>query len=352
MPEIKEPSLTHRIVAIIGGTASFVITVWIFFTLFSLKAEPNIAVVMSVISGIMVGWIVLSLSGVLKQFSLKSPFFEMTANIEKKVDEIKTEAKDLKNDVSKINQRIDTVITNQISNNQSQSVQIINGIENERQNIVREIDQQMKKYIDKGIMSSEKEIKIPESFQKKLDLLIAKEKTFEQLLNKFSKQVTLNVGSTLKKANYFYTKGEYEEAEKLYKMILEEVEDPDALFNLALCASKIDRPKQAISYYKQFLKVIPDNEQAYSNMSNAYILNGQYTEGLESAKKAIDINKKYSFAWYNKSCACALLNNKKDSLDALTKAIEMNSKFKEMAKTDKDFNNIKDELEFQKLIES
>lgn len=352
MPEVKEPSISHRIIAIIGGTASFVITVWIFFTLFSPKAEANVAVVMSVISGVVVGWIVLSLSGVLKQFSLKSPFFEMTANIEKKVDEIKIESKDLKNDVSKINQRIDTVITNQLSVNQSQSI-IINGIEREKQNVGEQLHEKIKRVSPKQQISFEEEDKIPETEQKQIDSLMSEEKFLNKILKNYYKTLPLDVELTLQKANYLYGVGDYKIAKDYYEKILEvEPRNLDALYNIAICEGRMGNNLKSIEYLESYLEKSKENPKVFVSMSKNYSELAQPQKSLEFAEKAITLDGNYGVAWYNKACALSLLDKKDESLTALKSAINIEARFKDSAQKDKDFEKIKNDSEFQKIINS
>ena len=55
-------------------------------------------------------------------------------------------------------------------------------------------------------------------------------------------------------------------------------------------------------------------------------------------------------AYYNKACAYALQENIPLAIENLTQAINLNSKYLEMAKTDTDFDKIRHTLSFPKLI--
>ncbi len=56
-------------------------------------------------------------------------------------------------------------------------------------------------------------------------------------------------------------------------------------------------------------------------------------------------------AWYNKACAYALQGNIEQVVENLQAAINLNPKYREMAKTDSDFDSIRDDARFQALIQ-
>lgn len=76
-----------------------------------------------------------------------------------------------------------------------------------------------------------------------------------------------------------------------------------------------------------------------------------FQEGLRAIENAIKISPDYGVARYNKACAHALMNQKGDMLDALTKSIKLHPKFKEQAKTDPAFRVFQDDdPEFRALV--
>ena len=57
-------------------------------------------------------------------------------------------------------------------------------------------------------------------------------------------------------------------------------------------------------------------------------------------------------AWYNKACSYAIQGNIEQSLENLQKAINLNpDEYRKMAKTDSDFDAIREDERFQALIE-
>ncbi|ELS03868.1 tetratricopeptide repeat protein, partial [Xenococcus sp. PCC 7305] len=78
----------------------------------------------------------------------------------------------------------------------------------------------------------------------------------------------------------------------------------------------------------------------------------RYQEAIASYDKALELNPDKDKAWYNKACAYSLQNNVDLAIENLTQAINLNPEYREMAKTDSDFDNIREKPNFKSLIES
>ena len=82
------------------------------------------------------------------------------------------------------------------------------------------------------------------------------------------------------------------------------------------------------------------------------VLCGQksYDEALEYYHKAIEIEPKNAIAWYNKARLESLRKNLEESIKSLKNAIEFDHSFWEKAIIEHEFDNIRNTLEFRKLI--
>ena len=87
------------------------------------------------------------------------------------------------------------------------------------------------------------------------------------------------------------------------------------------------------------------------NKGYAYFKQEKYAEALDAVNKAIEINPQYANAIYNKGGYCLLQNNVDDGLKLLKESFEIDSSYREMAKTDNDFDSIRDDPRFQALIQ-
>ncbi len=62
------------------------------------------------------------------------------------------------------------------------------------------------------------------------------------------------------------------------------------------------------------------------------------------------INPNYAEGFYNRTCTESLQKKEKLALKDLKRAIELNIELKEDAKSDEDFDNIKESEEFKRII--
>lgn len=74
-----------------------------------------------------------------------------------------------------------------------------------------------------------------------------------------------------------------------------------------------------------------------------------YEEALEIYDKILDLDQNYKKAWYDKACVESLQGNKDKAMYNLEKAINLDSKYKEKAKREPDFINIKNMSAFKLL---
>ncbi len=78
---------------------------------------------------------------------------------------------------------------------------------------------------------------------------------------------------------------------------------------------------------------------------------GRKEDAISSYDKAIEIKPDYAEAHYNKACCYALMGDVIEAVDCLSRAIALDSKYREMAKTDSDFDGIRGEEWFQTIVE-
>jgi len=102
------------------------------------------------------------------------------------------------------------------------------------------------------------------------------------------------------------------------------------------------------------LNLVIQTDQTDANLwdHRAFILIklGKHDLAMKSCDKALVIDPNFYNAYYNKACAFSLKKDEIQSIINLQKAINGEPKYKELAKTDSDFDNIRESKEFQKLI--
>jgi uncharacterized caspase-like protein/tetratricopeptide (TPR) repeat protein len=126
----------------------------------------------------------------------------------------------------------------------------------------------------------------------------------------------------------------------------------EAWDNRGVALMYLGRYEEAITSYDKALEIKPDYHQAWNNRGIALNDLGRYEEAITSYDKALEIKPDFTNAYYNKACLFALQTKIETALELLTTAIKLDPKYREMAKTDSDFDAIRDDFRFQALIQS
>ncbi|MBO3460795.1 tetratricopeptide repeat protein [Aetokthonos hydrillicola Thurmond2011] len=155
------------------------------------------------------------------------------------------------------------------------------------------------------------------------------------------------------KGNALRSLGRYKEAISCYDQALKIQPDYNyAWNNKGNALRNLGRYEEAISYYDQALKIQPDDHKAWSNKGIALDDLGRYEEAISCYDQALKIQPDYHKAWYNKACCYAIQGNIERAIENLQQAINLNaSEYQEMAKSDSDFDIIREDERFQSLIQ-
>lgn len=124
-----------------------------------------------------------------------------------------------------------------------------------------------------------------------------------------------------------------------------------AWLNKGWALGNLGRHEDALKANEKAIEIKPDYALAWINKGLALHKLGHYDEALKSYDKAIEIDTGLAIAWFNRACIYALMKKKKEALSDLKRAIEFDASYKEKAKTDDDFKNLRDDPDFKKLVE-
>ena len=132
----------------------------------------------------------------------------------------------------------------------------------------------------------------------------------------------------------------------------------EAWNNRGLALSALERKEEAIASYDKALEIKPDKHEAWNNRGNALSALGRKKEALTKFCEAIaSYDQGLEFApndpgvFYSKACCYALLGNVELALEHLHFALNLDSeRYQELAKTDSDFDGIRDDARFQAVI--
>ena len=146
-------------------------------------------------------------------------------------------------------------------------------------------------------------------------------------------------------------KGDYDEAIRCFSRAVEIKPDYHKAWNNIGGANhhKGDYD-EAIRCYQEAVKVKPDYHEAWYNMGLAYAHKGDYDQAIRCYQKAVDLEPDSHEPWYNMACAYALKKDATQAVEWLRKAIELHPEYRERARSDKDFDSIRDDPEFRAFL--
>lgn len=156
-----------------------------------------------------------------------------------------------------------------------------------------------------------------------------------------------NRGDTL------FNLGRFEEAIASWNKALEiQPNLHQAWINLGVALDELGRHEEAIASYDENLKFQPGNYRAWYNRGVALGNLGRFEEAIGSFNKALELKPDYADAFYNKACCYALQGNVEQALENLQQAINLSpNEYRQDAKTDSDFDSLRDSERFQALIQ-
>jgi len=179
---------------------------------------------------------------------------------------------------------------------------------------------------------------------------------YEQAIEKYNEALDLKPDfppAFYNRGSAYSQLGQYERAIEDYDRALElEPDDHIALNSRGIAYGRLGQYERAIQDYDKALELEPDSPQALNNrgLDRAYL--GQYERAIQDLNRALEVKPDYSSARYNMACVYSLMNKPDEALKWLREAIELDEKFRDMAKTDPDFDNIRDDPRFRALVYS
>jgi len=107
---------------------------------------------------------------------------------------------------------------------------------------------------------------------------------------------------------------------------------------------------EAMAEFQKAILIKPDYAEAHNNLGVIYRVKGMSDDAIDEFQKAIRFKPKFAIAYYNLARAYAQKNDSQKAIESLKQAIHLNDKFANFASTEKAFENIRNSLEFQELI--
>lgn len=160
-------------------------------------------------------------------------------------------------------------------------------------------------------------------------------------------------------------------------------EEEKSLYNEAYVLFFSNEYEKSINKSTELISKYPENYFGYNIRGIAKAYNGNYEDGMKDIDKSLEINPEYGYARFNKALANELYNNMDEALvwynkalevedyvwsyygiasiygrkgdvsntmKYLNKAIELDSAVIETAKTEEDFDPVRDSEEFKSIV--
>ena len=145
--------------------------------------------------------------------------------------------------------------------------------------------------------------------------------------------------------------GKYQEAIEYFDKALKINPDyTSALNNKGLAFNSLGKYEEAIEWYDKALKINPKDGLFWDNKGYALSKSNRLEEAVECSDKAIDLDPSNANAWCNKSIYMIKKGNIDEAIHYLKKAIELDGSYIKVAKTDKDFDNIRNDDRFRGVV--
>ncbi|MCC3517796.1 tetratricopeptide repeat protein [Microcoleus sp. PH2017_18_LLB_O_A] len=126
----------------------------------------------------------------------------------------------------------------------------------------------------------------------------------------------------------------------------------EAWINRGSALDDLGRLEDAIASYDKALEFKPDKHDAWNNRGIALRNLGRLEDAIASYDKALEFKPDDTSAFYNKACCYALHSQIDQAIQNLQQAINLNpDEWREMAKTDSDFDSMRSDVRFQALIQ-
>lgn len=126
--------------------------------------------------------------------------------------------------------------------------------------------------------------------------------------------------------------------------------NPKVLYERALKSHREGRLKEAEALYQEVVKTDPRHVSALNNLGVIWMNRKMYKQAVGSFQKALNVRHDYVDAHYNLACLYARKNDKKQSLNYLKNAIDLNPEVRQWAVQDHDFKILATLPEFNQLV--
>jgi tetratricopeptide (TPR) repeat protein len=125
----------------------------------------------------------------------------------------------------------------------------------------------------------------------------------------------------------------------------------DSLLKLGYARFHMGDLAGSMGDYNKVHEIDVTNSDAWNLKGLIYYRQKNYEKALECVEKSIETNPTDGMSWYNKACYYSILNNVPEAIEALKRSIEIDVKNAKKAVRDKDFENVKADDGYRRIVE-
>jgi tetratricopeptide (TPR) repeat protein len=173
-----------------------------------------------------------------------------------------------------------------------------------------------------------------------------------EILKEGNPQLFFTANEYLKQGDALFFEGRYEDALDCYEQAIQRQPDSYiAWVNHGWTLRRLGRYAEAFLSYEKALAINSDHHIAWFGRGNALRKIQRYDEAIASYERTLELQPDFHWAWSHKS-RCHVLKGENDlALENLKQAINIKpGQHREVARTNSDFDNIREDERFQKLI--
>lgn len=146
-------------------------------------------------------------------------------------------------------------------------------------------------------------------------------------------------------------RGEYQVAKDYIEKSIEINDDYDkAYYNLGVINKRLGNDDEALKLYERAKEINPHYGNIYLNISEILIDRDLFLETIDLLSEGIINNPDVEELYYNRACCYSILRMETKAISDVRDAIRLNPSAIYDVIDDEDFDNLLDNLEFQKII--
>jgi Flp pilus assembly protein TadD len=111
----------------------------------------------------------------------------------------------------------------------------------------------------------------------------------------------------------------------------------------------MERYDLAVRPLEQSAEIDPTNIHTHLALGWCYKRTGRLDLAIEALQAALAAEPDEAIVYYNLACYWSLAKNKQNALDCLSRALSMDGQYREMVHHESDFDNLRDDPDFQTL---